>query len=68
MKQIEEEFNSKKYIEYLDSDMYPIVSHKDSIATICKEKQQALLSKLQDESSFRRLIRGSKILGSGNSF
>lgn len=37
IKQIEEEFNSKKYIEYLDSDMYPIARHhQDSLNTIGK--------------------------------
>ena len=63
--QQEDEFNSKKYIEYLDSDMYPIVAHHESATTICKEKQELLLLKLAEHSS-RKLIHGSKILASGH--
>ena len=42
-----EEFNSKKYIEYLDSDMYPLETNMvPNINTINKEKQEELLRKL----------------------
>jgi hypothetical protein len=47
--------------------MYPIAPHqRSSLTTIGKKKQEALLNKLQGHDSAKRLIKGSKILGSGH--
>lgn len=49
--------------------MYPIANHHiESFTTIGKKKQEILLTKLQGENSIKRLIKGNKLLGSGDTF